>query len=49
MKDEFAGKQMKGFVDMRPKINSYLTDEGLVGKNKKGTKKYFSKRIMKQN
>ena len=38
---------MKGFVDMSPKMNSYLTDEGLVGKNTKGTKKCVTKRETK--
>lgn len=47
MKDELAGKQMKRFVDMSPKVNSCLRDEGLVGKNTKGTTKCVTKRETK--
>lgn len=47
MKDELAGKQMKGFVDMSPKMNGCLRDEGLVGKNSKGTTKCVTKRETK--
>ena len=39
MKDELGGKIMTEFVALRPKTNSYLTDDGGSDKKAKGTKK----------
>ena len=39
MKDEFGEKITKGFVDLRPKTYSYLTDGGCISKNANSTKK----------
>ena len=39
MKDELGGKIIMEFVTLRPKIYSYLTDDGKEDKNAKGTRK----------
>ena len=39
MKGELNGKMIKKFVALRPKIYSYMTDDGYVHKAAKGTKK----------
>ena len=39
MKDEFGEKITKGFVDLRLKTYSYLTDGGCISKNANSTKK----------
>ena len=39
MKDELGGKIMTEFVDLRPKIYSYLTDDCKEEKKAKGKKK----------
>ena len=49
MKDELGGKIMTEFVALRPKIYSYLTDDGNSDKKAKGTKKCVIKRILKFN
>ena len=47
MKDELGGKIIMEFVTLRPKIYSYLTDDGKEDKNAKGTRKYVIKRMIK--
>ena len=47
MKDELGGKIITGFVTLRPKTYSYLTDEGKEDKKEKGTKKCVIKRMIK--
>ena len=49
MKDELGGKIMTEFVALRPKTNSYLTDDGGSDKKAKGTKKCVIKRRLKFN
>ena len=39
MKDELDGKAMTGFVPLRPKIYSYLTDENDEDQKAKDTKR----------
>ena len=39
MKDELGAKIIMGFVTLRPKTYSYLTDDGKIDKKSKGTKK----------
>lgn len=39
MKGKLNGKMIKKFVALRPKIYSYMTDDGYVHKEAKGTKK----------
>ena len=39
MKDEFGGKIMKLFITLRPKMCSYLMDDGHVDNRVKSTKK----------
>ena len=47
MKDELGGKIITGFVTLRPKTYSYLTDDGKEDKKAKGTKKCVIKRMSK--
>ena len=51
MKGELNGKMIKKFVALRPKIYSYMTDDGYVHKAAKGTKKCnktkFSLKVVK--
>ena len=47
MKDELEGNIITEFVTLRPKIYSYLTDDGKEEKKAKGTKKYVIKRMIK--
>ena len=49
MKDELGGKIMTEFAALRPKIYSYLMDDGNSDKKAKGTKKYVIKRVLKFN
>ena len=49
MKDELGGKIMTEFVALRPKTNSYLTDDCEEDKKAKGTKKCVIKRRLKFN
>ena len=49
MKDELGGKIMKEFAGLRPKIYSYLMDDGNSDKKAKGTKKYVIKRVLQFN
>lgn len=35
MKNELRGRIMKDFVELRPKICSYLSDDGCFGKKSK--------------
>ena len=44
MKDELGGKIITKFVTLRPKIYSFLTDDGKEGKKAKGTKKCVIKK-----
>ena len=43
MKDELGGKIMTEFATLRPKIYSYLMDDGNSNKKAKGTKKMCNK------
>ena len=47
MKDELGGKIMTKFVGLKPKIYSYLIDDGNSDKKAKGTKKCVIKQILK--
>ena len=47
MKDELGGKIITGFVTLRPKTYSFLTDDGKEDKKAKGTKKHVIKKMMK--
>ena len=47
MKDELGGKIITEFVSLRPKTNSYLTDDGKEDKKAKRTKKCVIKRMIK--
>ena len=49
MKDELGGKIITGFVTLRPKTYSYLTDDCKEDKKTKGTKKCVIKRMIKFN
>ena len=49
LKDELGGKIMTEFVALRPKIYSYLMDDGGRDKKAKGTKKCVIKRRLKFN
>ena len=49
MKDELGGKIMTEFAALRPKIYSYLMNDGNSDKKAKGTKKCVIKRILKFN
>ena len=49
MKDELGGKIITEFVTLRPKIYSYLTDDGKEDKKAKGTKKCVIKKMIKFN
>ena len=49
MKGELGGKIMTEFVALRPKIYSYLMDDGNTDKKAKRTKKCVIKRILKFN
>ena len=49
MTDELGGKIMTQFVALRPKIYSYLTDDGKNDKKAKGTKKCIIKKVLKFN
>ena len=49
MKDELGGKIMIEFAARRPKIYSYLMDDGNSNKKAKGTKKYVMKQRLKFN
>ena len=49
MEDELGEKIMTEFVALRPKTNSYLTDDGNSDKKAKGTKKCVIRRILKFN
>ena len=49
IKDELGGKIMTEFVALRPKIYSYLMDDGERHKKAKGTKKCVIKRRLKFN
>ena len=44
MKDEPGGKIITEFVTLRPKLYSFLTDDGKEDKKSKGTKKCVIKR-----
>ena len=44
MKDKLGGKVITGFVALRPKTYSYLTDDCKEDKKTKGTKKYVIKK-----
>ena len=46
MKDELGGKIMKEFLGLRPKCYSYLTDDGKIDKQAKGTKKCVIKSLI---
>ena len=48
-KDELGGKIMTGFVALRPKTYSYLTDDCKEDKKAKGTKECVIKRRFKFN
>ena len=47
MKDKLGWKIMKRIVSLRPKMYSYLTDDGYIDKKVKGTKEYGIKRHIK--
>ena len=47
MKDELGRKIMKGFVALRPKTYSYLTDDDNNAKKAKGANKCVIERILK--
>ena len=49
MKDELGGKIIMEFVTLRPKIYSFLTDNGKEDKKAKGTKKCIIKKMIKFN
>ena len=49
LKDELGGKIIRGFVTLRPKTYSFLTDDGKEDKKAKGTKKCVIKKIIKFN
>ena len=49
MKDELDGKIITEFVTLRPKMYSFLTDEGKEDKKVKGTKKCVIKKMIKFN
>ena len=49
MKDELGGKIIMEFVTLRPKTNSFLTDDGKEDKRAKGTKKCVIKKMIKFN
>ena len=49
MKDELGGKIIMEFVTLRPKTNSFLTDDGKEDKKAKGTKKYVIRKMIKFN
>ena len=49
MRDELGGKIMTEFLALRPKIYSYLMDDGNSNKKAKGTKKSVIKRRLKFN
>ena len=47
MKDELGGKTITEFVTLRPKMYSFLTDDGKENKKAKGTKKCIIKKKIK--
>ena len=47
MKDELGGGIITEFVVLRPKTDSYMTDEFIEMKNAKGTKKCVIKKTLK--
>ena len=47
MKDEFGGKIMKEFVELRAKAHIYLIDDGSEGRKAKATKSCIIKRKLK--
>ena len=47
MKDELDGKITTKFAELRPKMYSYLIDEGSSDKTVKGTSKCVTKRRLK--
>ena len=47
--DRICDRIMTEFVELRPKIYSYLIDDGSNDKKRKGTKKCVIKRILKFN
>ena len=49
MKDELGGKIITEFVILRPKMYSFLTDDGKEDKKAKGTKKCVIKKMIKFN
>ena len=49
MKDELGGKIITEFVTLRPKMYSFLTDDGKEDKKAKGTKKCIIKKMIKFN
>ena len=49
IKDELGGKIMTEFAALRPKIYSYLMDDGNRVKKAKGTKKCVIKKILQFN
>ena len=49
MKDELGGKTITEFVTLRPKMYSFLTDDGKEDKKAKGTKKCIIKKMIKFN
>ena len=49
MKYELGGKIITEFVTLRPKTNSFLTDDGKEDKKAKGTKKCVIKKMIKFN
>ena len=46
MKDEFGGKTMKEFAELRAKTYSYLKDNNNGNKKAKGTKKVCYKKTL---
>ena len=49
MKDELGGKIITEFVTLRPKMYSFLADDGKEDKKAKGTKKCIIKKMIKFN
>lgn len=49
MKYKLGGTMTKEFAAPRPKLHSYLTDNGCVDKKKKSAKKCFIKQLIKSD